>query len=100
MTDEKLKKGRAKNEERMVIKDPYLEPYEIRVDAYNYVVYDTSKSATSAPQAYCNDVPSALKVIVKEKLANDKITITLSEYLQKIVTEREKINQIISKINL
>lgn len=78
---EEIKRGRGKNDEKLIIKDPLMEPYEIRVDATNYVVIDTNKSTANAPQGYYNDLSTALKGVVKLKLRTKSATVTLRQYL-------------------
>jgi hypothetical protein len=88
------KRGRAKNEEKLVIRDPAIEPYEIRVDSNNYVVIDTDKSMANSPQGYFNDVGTAIRFIVKLQIKHKKNTYTLTQYLKEYNDCVDRLQQI------
>lgn len=94
--EKKEKKGRVKNEERLVIKDSILEPYEIRTDAYNYVLFDTTKSDSQAPQGYFNDVRGCIRQLIRIKIRDVKQTITLKEYLYNLTEEHKKFDKLLT----
>lgn len=92
---EDVKRGRGKNEEKLVIKDPLMEPYEIRVDSTNHVVIDASKSSANAQQGYYHDLSGAIKCIIKLKLRNQPETFTLRQYLDEFSKLLDRLDEIV-----